>query len=597
MLFLARCFDLYLKEGGKLGFLMPFTVFKTQAGAGFRGFLARKTKVHVVHDMVALYPFEGATNRTSAVVVEKLCEVDLDKIQDSAKKEACLKTLSKAFEDNVREMKHVIWVNPSGKPVPTDEPLEEVLKGTTRYEALMIPLEPKKPESPWMQVTSRVVEAVRKLLAGQQHYKAHEGVNAALNQVYFIEIRSKRPDGKLIITNPPEPGQKKRVKQVEAVIEPDLVYPLIRGRDVKKWYVEFKKRYVILPVNTEGEDINPSEMRAKCPNAYNYFLNFFDDLVSRGGEPYKSKLEPYRRMSLDSAEKLAPPFYWVFNVKPSLAPYKVAWKEIAGAITGKAVSFACAVVEPMEGKPVVPDHTVMLVATNSPEEAYYIAGFLNSAIARAIIASYTYELRQETHILDTIKVPKYDAQNEIHRKIAELSRRAHELARCIYAENKPEYCRDINAEKGLESVERELDLAVARLLGLSEDDLREFMNLMAILSGEELPTEEGVELPEEPKVSVLNTLLPPDTRSYVEIDVANPSGGEIVFYYEFPWCKGFFKIVEGKRRIEVPPLKPGKYSGALRYKWGGVEKVVDVVVEVSEHSGPKRPRGLLLGPG
>ncbi|MGB9827384.1 MAG: Eco57I restriction-modification methylase domain-containing protein, partial [Thermosphaera sp.] len=41
MLFLVRCFDLYLKPGGRHGFLMPFTVFKTQAGAGFREFLAR----------------------------------------------------------------------------------------------------------------------------------------------------------------------------------------------------------------------------------------------------------------------------------------------------------------------------------------------------------------------------------------------------------------------------------------------------------------------------------------------------------------------------------------------------------------------------
>ncbi|MGC9178367.1 MAG: Eco57I restriction-modification methylase domain-containing protein, partial [Conexivisphaera sp.] len=76
MLFLARSFDLYLKPGGRLGFLMPFTVFKTQAGAGFRRFLATRTKVNVVHDLVTLYPFEGAVNRTSAVIVEKVCEVN-----------------------------------------------------------------------------------------------------------------------------------------------------------------------------------------------------------------------------------------------------------------------------------------------------------------------------------------------------------------------------------------------------------------------------------------------------------------------------------------------------------------------------------------
>jgi hypothetical protein len=55
----------------------------------------------------------------------------------------------------------------------------------------------------------------------------------------------KTPDGRLVITNPPEPGQKKSVNQVEAAVEPDLVYPLVRGRDVKKWFVNFEDRYII----------------------------------------------------------------------------------------------------------------------------------------------------------------------------------------------------------------------------------------------------------------------------------------------------------------------------------------------------------------
>jgi len=588
MLFLARCFDLYLEEGGRLGFLMPFTVFKTQAGAGFRGFLVGKTRVHVVHDLVTLYPFEGAVNRTSAVVVEKLCEEDL----------------SKAREDNVRGIKHIIWVNPSGKPVPTDKPLEELLEETIRYEALMIPLEPRKPESPWMQVTPRVVEAVRKLLAGQQRYEAHAGVYVGLNQVYYIEIKGKRPDGKLVITNPPEPGQKKRVKQVETVVEPDLVYPLIRGRDIKKWYAEFRNRYVIVPHDPKtGQPIKPEDMKTLFPDAFSYLSLFKEELKNRSIKPFLSLREKIRKAKSPSDRIMAEMeldkwFYRVDNIGAyTFAPYKVVWKRIAGGITGKAVSFACAVVEPIEGKPVIPDDSTILVVADSSKEAYYIAGFLNSTIARTVIASYTYELRQETHILDTIKVPKYDARNEIHGKIAELSRRAHELAKCIYSEARPDYRKDIDAEKELKSVERELDLAVAQLFGLTKDDLKELANLIVILSGEELSAEEEVELPEEPKFSVLNTLLPPNTRSYVEVDVVNPSGGGMEFYYEFPWGKGSFKIVEGKHRIEVPPLKPGKYSGVLRYKWRGVERVVDVVVEVSEQSGPKRRRGLVLGPG
>jgi len=581
MLFLARCFDLYLKEGGKLSFLMPFTVFKTQAGAGFREFLARRARIHVVHDLVTLYPFEGAENRTSAVVVEKLCEVDLERIRDSAKKKACVEALSRAFEDNVRGIKHIIWVNPSGRAVPTDKPLEEVLKETIRYEALMIPLEPRKPESPWMQVTPKVVEAVRKLLAGQQYYEAHEGVNVALNQVYYIEIRGKRPDGMLIVTNPPEPGQKKRVKQVEAVIEPDLVYPLIRGRDVEKWYAEFRGRYVIVPHDPKtAKPLPEAEVKSKLPLTYQYLNSYKSDLESR---------------SIHRLWGKGNPFYAVYDIGVyTFAPYKVVWKEVSARM--QAGGFHVAVVEPVEDrwlglKPVVPDHTVVLIPLSNRDEAYFLAGVLNStlislALQYAVVTS-----------IENLGVPKFNPNDRRHQKIAELSRRAHELAKCIHSEVKPDYCRDIDAEEELGRVEREIDLAVAQLYGLAEDDLREFEKLMAILSGEELPAEEVVELPEEPKVNILNTLLPPDTRSYIEVDIVNPSGEEVELSYEFPWGKGSFKIVEGKYRIEVPPLKPGRYSGTVRYTWRGVEKVVNVIIEVSETSGPKRRRGLLLGPG
>jgi type II restriction/modification system DNA methylase subunit YeeA len=593
MLFLVRSLDLYLKERGKLGFLMPFTALKVQAGAGFRSFLAKKTKIHVVHDLVTLYPFEGATNRTSAIVVEKICEVDLDRIPDNMK-EICTKALGKAYEENMNGIKHIIWVNPTNKPIPTDKPLEEVLRETKRYEAIMLPLKPGDPGSPWMQVTPKVTNVIRKLLTGTQYYEAHEGINVALNQVYYVQVKGKTPDGKLVITNPPEPSAKKKVKQVEAIVEPDLVYPLIRGRDIKKWYADLKNRYIILPVDSQGNDIAPGNMRVRYPNAYNYFYNFFNELVNRGGEPYKSKLEPYRRLPIEKAEKMAPPFYWVFNVKPSLAPYKVVWKRIAGAITGKAVSFACAVVEPIGGKPVVPDDSTIMVEAETPEEAYYIAGLLNSTIIRTIIASYTYELRQETHIADVIKIPKFDPSNGLHKRIADLSRRAHELAKCIYAEKKPDYCRGVDAEQELKNVEREIDVAVAQLFGLSEDDVREFEKLMAILSGEELPSEEEeVEVPKEPSVTVLNTLIPPNTESYIEVEVANPSGEEISMTYEFPWGKGSFNIVEGRQRIQVPPLSPGKYSGVVKYVWRGVEKVINVAVEVSDVSGPKRQRRLV----
>jgi len=494
MLFVARCFDKYLKEGGVLGFLIPFTVFKTQAGAGFRRFLSNRTRIRVVHDLVTLYPFEGAVNRTAAVVIEKVGERDL----------------ARAKVENDKGVRHVVWVNPSKRPIPTDRSLEEVLRETRRYDLIMLPLEPGRPETTWMQLTPKAVEAVRKLLIPAtvsrrskqqlkseesqvafneqddkipQYYTAHAGVYVALNQVYYVKVKGRTPDGRLIITNPPEPGQKKSVKQVEAAVEPDLVYPLVRGRDVKKWFIDFQDRYIILPHDPKtAKPLSETIIKTTFPNTYEYFNNFKKELEKRSIHKLWGKNNP---------------FYTVYDIGTyTFAPYKVVWKNIAGAITGKA-EFSCAAItgeidDPYLGKKIIiPNVKLMCVSVSTPEEAYYLAGVLNSSFVRSIVASYVIETGISTHILDVIKIPEFNPSNHIQRRIAELSKKAHELAQCIYTKIKPNHCSQIlNPLYELEKVEREIDLAVAELFGLSEEDLNEFERLMAVLSGSELPSED-----------------------------------------------------------------------------------------------------------
>ncbi|MEM1703569.1 MAG: class I SAM-dependent DNA methyltransferase [Zestosphaera sp.] len=595
MLFLARCFDLYLKPGGKHSFLMPFTVFKTQAGGGFRRFLATKTKIRVVHDLVTTYPFEGAVNRTSAIVVEKICE--LKDISDSKK---CPDS-TKLIEGN-RIIKHVIWV--SEKAVPTDMLLEEVLKIVKRYQAVMAPLVEKDPSSPWMQVTEKVLPHVRKLI-GKSPYKAHEGVLPALNQVYYVKIKERLPDGKLVITNPPEPGQKKKVKQVEAVVEPDHIYPLIRGRDVKRWYVDYKDRYIILPHRADnGKPIEHIEMKLKYPLTWTYFLEFYNDLISRSGGFLKSKLEPYRKMPLEKAEKITVPFYYVMNkVEAALSPYKVVWKNIAGAITGKA-EFSCAVVGSVKDKylgikPVIPNVKLMLIPLNLDEEAYYLSGVLNSVITRFIVASYVIETGISTHIVDYINIPKFSSDNSIHKQISQLSRRAHELAKCIYAEVKPDYCGELRSpEEELAKVEEEIDRLVAELYGIPEDALQDIRRLLAILKAEEAP--EGGEVEEEalePSIEFLKTDVAAGQRDYVEFNVVTVEECDKArITLQGPWGVKDLSLGEGRHKLEVV-LPEGVYEVKYTFICGehSYEGSFKVTSSKSLPTGPKRPSTLKLG--
>ena len=119
--------------------------------------------------------------------------------------------------------------------------------------------------------------------------------------------------------------------------------------------------------------------------------------------------------------------------------------------------------------------------------------------------------------------------------------------------------------------------------------------MLSVLSGGEFADEEKeVELPEEPKVSILNTLISPGIQSEIEVDVVNPSGEELEIHYELPWESGSFRIVEGKHKIRIPPLSPGKYSGILRHRWRDKEMSTEIVIEVSGVTGPRRRKTLEL---
>jgi hypothetical protein len=121
-----------------------------------------------------------------------------------------------------------------------------------------------------MQITEKAYEAIKKVTGKSPWYEAHAGVYTSLNNVYWIKVLEKRSDG-CLITNEPVPGQKKTVRQVTVEVEDDVIYPLIRGRDVKRYYVvgEFGN-IIITHDSTTGEPLQESKMKIEYPKLYSY---------------------------------------------------------------------------------------------------------------------------------------------------------------------------------------------------------------------------------------------------------------------------------------------------------------------------------------
>jgi SAM-dependent methyltransferase len=428
-----------LKPGGRLGFVITQSAFKTNLGGrDFRKFRLpdqNQTPVRVLHvdDMVSLQPFEGASNRTAVMVLEK----------------------GKATRYPVP---YTLWRKVRGKRFTYNSTLDEVMRATCRFNFYAEPVDPSDPTSPWLTARPKALKAIRKAL-GNSDYEAHEGVNTGgANAVYWVDIVYKRPDGLVVVRNITE-GAKVKVEEVTEPIEGDLLYPLLRGRDVQRWKAEPSARIIMTYLETRSGPrvIEPSEMERRYPNTLRY-LRRFESVLKRRAD-YRHYFEPSGK-----------PFYAMMPRPGSFAPWKVVWREVSYTLDA-------AVAGPFDGKPTVPDHTLILIDCASKDEAHYICAALNSAPARLGVQAYIV-LHPDPHILEHIRIPRFNPKDPVHRRLAELSERAHEAAKR----------EDV---RRLRQIEEAVDEAAARLWGLTDAELREIRrSLVELQRAEEIEEEE-----------------------------------------------------------------------------------------------------------
>ena len=434
MLFAYASIDHYLKKGGKLGFVITQTVFKTKgAGDGFRRFrLGEKgERLRVLHvdDMSRLQPFEGATNRTSVIVCQR-------------------------GQKTRYPVPYTLWGKGTGRArMDIDKPLDEVMAETTRANLWAQPVDTDKPTSPWMTARKAALKALQKVI-GPAAYRARAGSCTWANGIYWVRILGKRPDGLLLISNLGDVGRRE-IPSEQAAVEPDLVYPLLRGREVERWRADPSIYILVVQDPETRKGYEESKMRIEYPHLYGYLKRFECILRNRSG--MKRYFDPDKD-----------PFYSMYNVASyTFAPYKVVWK----ALTRETAVTVVSTHEDKwfdEPKVVIPEHNAIFIPTQLEQEAHYLCAMLNSSISSLVVQAHS-SLFYSASILEHIAVPQFDAGNPIHTRLAALSQQAHQLAA---AED----------EAGLAAVEAQVDEAAAELWGITDGELREIRRSLEELS-------------------------------------------------------------------------------------------------------------------
>ncbi|MGC8749127.1 MAG: Eco57I restriction-modification methylase domain-containing protein, partial [Candidatus Kapaibacteriota bacterium] len=349
MLFVYASADYYLKDGAKLGFLITQEVFKSKgAGEGFRRFQLgdkKYLKVLKAHDLVSIQPFEGAANKTAAIILKK-------------------------GEKTEYPVLYTVWAMKKGVGrIATDKLLDEVLPLLQKKRLIAHPI--GRLTGSWQTISDAQRELT--VIAGRNPYKARRGASTEPYGVFWLEIKQVLSNGNIIVCNLAEKGKRYILKR-DATIEPDLVYPAVRGRDIQRWGIE-SKIFVLIPYPfSSNTPYTETELKNNFPRTYAYFTQFKDILLSRGS-----------KFLQNLAEKTS--FFTMFGIGDyTFARYKVLWKRMANDIVASVVSQAKT---PFGYKTVIGTDTTALFATNNESEAHYLCAIINSKPVRDFIKSFS----------------------------------------------------------------------------------------------------------------------------------------------------------------------------------------------------------------
>ncbi len=386
--------DKWLKPGGLLVFVITQTHFQSPSSEGFRKFninAAQRLVPLRVDDLKALKPFPNAANKTAVAVFKK--QTEMPKYPVPYKIWNAVKGFSRAIPPHISK--------------------KEVMARVTITSKEATPVGGNG--SPWAILEKGRFEVIRALSSPCTWVQGRKGITADLNGLYFLSITDTNSKNGLVeVTTRPEAGKRDIGMPKRFWIEPQCLYPLLKGAsDFQACYLNPTHGLFTLVPNTgikkENYTAAALEIDQNQPNLRKYFQAYKPILQARSTYAKRMPNAPY---------------YAVYNVGTyTFAPFKVVWAEQSGnfcaAVAGNAN------VPLIGSRPFVPDHKIFFVDFNEAVQAYYLCGLLNSFIVKEFVESHNISI-QVGDIFKHMNLPAFDKKNRLHNLLAEYCQKAHE---------------------------------------------------------------------------------------------------------------------------------------------------------------------------
>jgi SAM-dependent methyltransferase len=279
------------------------------------------------------------------------------------------------------------------------------------------PVDPTEPASAWSFQGAGVPNLIG---GGSNQWEFGKGLDTrGANGVYFVQVVAEGAPGEVVVENDPKAGRNKRVRTHRGTVEADLVYPLLRGRDVRPWAAH-ATAYIVAPHRRGelGRVLPDAELLREFPKARTWLRYFASVLRSRRSPPNRSWA-----MDGDDWCRLDGPLQYMDR------EHLVVVRELDS--DGRA---AAAVVHrsywSILGRSAMPliDHKLSFCAVTSADEATYVATVLNSTPIQDLLGSFANAIAVSPQTLARLPIPGFDLDRGEVRAVVEAGLEAAQSA-------------------------------------------------------------------------------------------------------------------------------------------------------------------------
>lgn len=267
------------------------------------------------------------------------------------------------------------------------------------------------------------------------------------NGVFFVRIlRAHQARGTVDLVNIPSESKRPRPPEARGQVESQLVYPLLRGRDVRAWIAK-PTSYMVLPHNPDnlGDVLADSEFVAKFKRTRDWLRRFFPRLKQRRTPPRRAW-----NMEGDDWCRVDGPLSHMAG-RHIVVVREISDKPAAAVIKARMDFDLGRVASPLI------DHKLLFCAVKSEEEALYLAAFINSTPVQDLLDSYINAVAVSPTTLSRLPIPAFDLTDP-------------NVVRLVATARSIDQADDPTAEAALRQAD--LDAAVLALVGKDAEDHR-----------------------------------------------------------------------------------------------------------------------------